>query len=83
MDDETGWKDFPGGPGVKDPPASAGDAGSTLSLGSFHMPQVSQLLNPHTLWPCATTREARCHKEGPPQPKKKKKSEVKLASWNY
>ena len=58
MDDETGWKDFPGGPGVKDPPASAGDAGSTLSLGSFHMPQVSQLLNPHTLWPCATTREA-------------------------
>ena len=34
-----GWKAFPGGPGVKNPPASAGDAGSTLSLGSFHMPK--------------------------------------------
>ena len=65
MDDETGWKDFPGGPGVKDPPASAGDAGLTLSLGSFHMPQVSQLPNPHTLWPCATTREATAMRRPP------------------
>ena len=32
-------EDFPGGPVVKDPPASAGDTGSIPGLGRFHMPQ--------------------------------------------
>ena len=41
-------QDLPGGPGVKNPPANAGDPGSILGLGRLHM-----------LWgnlsPCATT----------------------------
>ena len=32
-------KDFPGGPGVKNPPANAGDSGSIPSLGRPHIPQ--------------------------------------------
>ena len=34
-------EDFPGGPVVKNPPADAGDMGSTLGLGRFRMPQGS------------------------------------------
>ena len=30
--------DFPGGPGVKNPPASAGDMGLILGPGRLHMP---------------------------------------------
>ena len=33
-----GWG-FPGGSVVKNPPANAGDLGSILDLGRFHMPQ--------------------------------------------
>ena len=33
------WGDFPGGPVVKNPPANAGDTGSRLGPGRFHMPQ--------------------------------------------
>ena len=32
--------DFPGGPVVKDPPASAGDMGLNPGLGRFHMPSI-------------------------------------------
>ena len=31
--------DFPGGAGVKNPPANAGDTGSSPGLGRSHMPQ--------------------------------------------
>ena len=31
--------DFPGGAGVKNPPANAGDTGSIPGLGRCHMPQ--------------------------------------------
>ena len=31
-------KDFPGGPGVKNLPVSAGDTGSILGPGRFHLP---------------------------------------------
>ena len=65
IDDETGWKDFPRGPGVQNSPACARDADSTLNLGSFHMPQgmwtkpvCHKLPHPHTLRLCCTTREA-------------------------
>lgn len=37
---------FPGGPGVKGPPANAGDTGSIPEQGRSHMPQLSL---------CATT----------------------------
>ena len=32
-------QDFPGGPVVKNPPASARDTGSIPGLGEFHLPQ--------------------------------------------
>ena len=32
-------RDFPGGAVVKNPPASAGDTGSSPGLGRSHMPQ--------------------------------------------
>ena len=66
MDD---W-DFPGGPVVKNLPASAGDMGSIPGLGRPHMPRSNsahapQLLSlcsrvhePQLLSPCATTTEA-------------------------
>ena len=34
-------RDFPGGSGVKNPSANAGDAASILGLGRSHMPQSS------------------------------------------
>ena len=43
-------RDFPGGAGVKNPPANAGDTGSIPGLGRSHMP-LEQLS------PCATTTE--------------------------
>ena len=33
------WREFPGGPVVKNPPANVGDTDSTLALGRLHMPQ--------------------------------------------
>ena len=62
---------FPGGTVVKNPPASAGDTGSSPGLGRSHMLQSNearapQLLNlcsrslePQLLSPRATTTEAR------------------------
>ena len=46
-----GAQDFPGGPVVKNPPASAGDTGSIPGLGRSHVPRgnyahAPQLLNP-------------------------------------
>ena len=36
-----GLRDFPGGSVVKNPPASAGDMGSSPGLGRSHMPRSS------------------------------------------
>ena len=33
---------FPGGPVVKNPPANAGDTGSTPGLGRSHMPRATK-----------------------------------------
>ena len=66
-----GFQGFPGGAVVKNPPAIAGDMGSSPGLGRSYMPQsnkahVPQLLSlrsrarePQLLSPCATTTEAR------------------------
>ena len=35
------FRDFPGGTVVRDPPANAGDLGSSPGLGRSHMPQSS------------------------------------------
>ena len=45
--------DFPGGTVNKNPPANAGDMGSILSLGRFHMPRDNQARVPHSSWACA------------------------------
>ena len=54
---------FPGGAVVENPPASAGDTGSSPGLGRFHMPRSNwarepQLLSLHVWSLCSATREA-------------------------
>ena len=54
---------FPGGAVVKNPPANAGDTGSSPGLGGSHMPRSNwarepQLLSLHVWSLCSTTREA-------------------------
>ena len=54
---------FPGGAVVENPPANAGDTGSSPGLGRSHMPQSSwarepQLLRLHIWSLCSATREA-------------------------
>ena len=64
---------FPGGTVVENPPANAGETGSSPGPGRSHMPRSSwarapQLLSlrsrprePQLLSPCATTTEPMCH----------------------
>ena len=73
---------FPGGAVVKNPPADAGDTGSSPGPGRAHMPQSNkarapQLLSlrsrarePQLLSPCPTTTEARAPRAGAPQQEK-------------
>ena len=73
--------DFPGGAVVKNPPAYAGDTGSSPGPGRSQMPQSNearapQLLSLHSracepqlLSPCATTTEARLPRTRAPQEK--------------
>ena len=54
---------FPGGTVVKNPPANAGDTGSSPGLGRSHMPRSNwarepQLLSLHVWSLCSATREA-------------------------
>jgi len=41
-DTKLNVQDFPGGPGVKNPPCNAGDTGSTLGPGRFHMHRAAK-----------------------------------------
>ena len=55
--------DFPGGTVVKNPPANAGDSGSSPGLGRSHMPRSNRAREPQLLslciWSlCSATREA-------------------------
>ena len=75
---KKGYRDFPGGPVVKNPPSSAGDAGSIPGRRN-KIPHAAGQLSPcitttkpahhnywaRTLWrPCTTTREkSTCHNE--------------------
>ena len=75
-------KDLTGGTLVKNPPANAGDVGSSPSQGRSHMPRsnearASQLLSLHSrahepqlLGPCATTTESRVPRAHAPQQEK-------------
>ncbi|KAJ8784724.1 hypothetical protein J1605_008075 [Eschrichtius robustus] len=51
--------DFPGGAVVKNPPANAGDMGSSPGLGRLHMPRSNWAREPQLLSSHATTTEAR------------------------
>ena len=46
-------RDFPGGPGVKNPPARAGDVGSIPGLGRPHMPRGHKARVPQLLSQCS------------------------------
>ena len=50
---------FPGGAVVENPPASAGDTGSSPGPGRSHMPQSSQAHAPQLLSLHSTAREQR------------------------
>ena len=59
---------FPGGAGVKNPPANAGDTGSSPGLGRSHMRQsnkarVPQLLKPTHLEPMLRNKRSHCNQK--------------------
>ena len=58
---------FPGGTVVKNPPANAGDTGSSPGLGRSHMPRSNWAREPQLLSPRATTTEARTPRAPAPQ----------------
>ena len=63
MQIKTTMRGFPGGAVVENPPANAGDTGSSPGLGRSHMPRSNwarepQLLSLHVWSPCSATREA-------------------------
>ena len=61
---------FPGGAVVENPPAKAGDTGSSPGLGRSHMPRSDCAREPQLLSPCATTTEARVPTARVPQQEK-------------
>ena len=48
--------DFPGGTVNKNPPANAGDVGSVLSLGRFHVPRDNSARGPALQGPCSAVK---------------------------
>ena len=82
MQIKTTMRGFPGGTVVKNPPANAGDKGSSPGPGSSHMPRSNeahapQLLSlrsraqkPQLLSPRAPTTEARAPRAHAPQQEK-------------
>ena len=60
---DTDFRGFPGGAVVENPPANAGDTGSSPGLGRSHMPRSGWAREPQLLslrvWSlCSATREA-------------------------
>ena len=62
--------DFPGGTVVKNPPANAGDTGSSPGPGISHMPRSNKARAPQLLSLCATTTEAHVPRAQAPQQEK-------------
>ena len=54
---EFNFSGFPGGAVVKNPPANAGDMGSSPGPGRSHMPQSNWAHAPQLLSLCSRTRE--------------------------
>ena len=63
-------RDFPGGTVVKNPPANAGDTGSSPGPGRSHMPRSNSGRVPQLLSPRATTTEAHMPRAHAPQQEK-------------
>ena len=63
-------EDFPGGAVVKNPPANAGDTGSSPGPGRSHMPQSNSAHAPQLLSLRATTTEAWATRAHAPQQEK-------------
>ena len=61
---------FPGGVVAKNPPANAGDTGSSPGPGRSHMPRSNEARAPQLLSPRATTTEARAPRARAPQQEK-------------
>ena len=51
-------RDLPGGPVVKNPPANAGDTGSTPGPGRSHMPRIIEARVPQQLSLCSRACES-------------------------
>ena len=64
LDLEKPLRGFPGGPGVKNPPANAGDMGLVLSPGRCH---AAEQLSPRATAPEACAPRAHAPQEKPPQ----------------
>ena len=85
--------DFPGGTVVKNPPANAGDTGSSPVPGRSHMPRSnwacapqllslrSRALEPQLLSLCATTTEAHAPRAHAPQQEKPLQWEAGALQW--
>ena len=54
---QNAWWGFPGGAVVKNPPANAGDTGSSPSPGRSHMPRCNKARAPQLLSLCSRARE--------------------------
>ena len=65
-DEEDKWRDYPGGPVVKNLPYSAGDARSIPVWGT-KIPYALEQLNPHGLELLDTTREILWHNNAWPR----------------
>ena len=87
------YRGFPGGAVVNNPPANAGDTGSSPGSGRSHMPRSNkahapQLLSlcssacePQLLSPCATTTEARTPRACASQQEKPPQWETRAPQW--
>ena len=85
--------DFLGGAVVKNPPANAGDTGSSPGLGRSHMPWSnlacapqplslsSRTCEPQLLSPHAMTAEARMPRAHAPQQEKPPQWEARASQW--
>ena len=74
-------RDFPGGAVVKNPPANAGDTGSSPGLGRSHMLQSNKARVPQLLSPHAAFTEAHAPRARAPQQEKPPQWEARAPQW--
>ena len=74
-------KDFPGGAVAKNPPAKAGDTGSSPSLGRSHMSWSNEARAPQLVSPCAAAIEACTPRARAPQQENPLQWEALTPQW--